>query len=82
MVLASAGKLLQLNVVAGQSVSKSAMCSHKNEGDERRSGKEKLKKEMDNPSFLWRHKADILRHVVKLSAYIALETLKQQIGLT
>ena len=61
MVLASAGKPLQLNIVPGQSVSK-------------------LK--MDNPSFLWHHKAEFLRHVFKLPAYIALETLKQQIGLT
>ena len=39
---------------------KSAMWRHKNEGDERRSGEETFKKEMDNPLFLWRHMADLL----------------------
>ena len=29
-------------------------------------GKKPLKKEMDNPSFLWRHMADFLRHFVNV----------------
>ena len=42
------------------------MWRHKNEGEERRSGKENPRKEMDNPSFLYRHMADFFRHFVYL----------------
>ena len=41
-----------IRVVVGESHSKSAMCRHENEGDERRRRKKTPIKEMENPSFL------------------------------
>ena len=40
------------NWTSGQVSQKLAMCCHKNEGDEKKSGRKTSKTEMDNPSFV------------------------------
>ena len=65
--------------MAAELCQKQSMWCNKIEGDERRSGKGKktLKKEMDNPSFLWRQIDDFWHNFAAIWSLSVLVNLKK-----